>query len=73
MTSPPLVHAVREFGQFPTYEQAREEFTRQYLTQLLTLTRGNVSQAARVANRNRSDFYTLLAKHAVHPATFRCR
>ena len=53
MTRPLLVDSVREFGQFPTYEQAREEFTRQYLTQLLTLTRGNVSQAARVANRNK--------------------
>ena len=73
MTSPLLAQPRPDFGQFPTYEQAREEFTRQYLTQLLTLTRGNVSQAARVANRNRSDFYTLLARHAVQPASFRCR
>jgi two-component system response regulator GlrR len=31
--------------------------------QLLKVTRGNVSQAARLAKRNRTDFYKLLTRY----------
>lgn len=55
----------------PAFDEARDEFTRSYLTQLLQLTRGNVSQAARLARRNRTDFYKLLAKHDVKPELFK--
>jgi two-component system response regulator GlrR len=40
---------------------ARRTFTRSYLSQILQITGGNVSQAARLAKRNRTDFYKLLA------------
>jgi len=46
----------------PSFDEARDEFTRNYLVQLLKLTRGNVSQAARLAKRNRTDFYKLLTR-----------
>lgn len=55
----------------PAFDEARDEFTRSYLTQLLQLTRGNVSQAARLARRNRTDFYKLLSRHEVSPEQFK--
>jgi two-component system response regulator GlrR len=44
-------------------DDARKEFEREYLTQLLKITHGNVSKAAKLAHRNRTDFYALLARH----------
>jgi len=55
----------------PSFDQARDEFTRNYLVQLLQLTEGNVSQAARLAQRNRTDFYKLLARHGIEPESFK--
>lgn len=57
--------------QLPSFDEARDEFTRSYLVQLLQITEGNVSQAARMAKRNRTDFYKLLAKHGVEPEAFK--
>jgi len=60
-------------GRLPSFDEARDEFARGYLTQLLQVTGGNVSQAARLANRNRTDFYKLLARHALVPEDFKHR
>ena len=57
----------------PTFDEAREEFTRTYLAQLLQITRGNVTQAAKLAGRNRTDFYKLLGRHALQPDEFKQR
>jgi two-component system response regulator GlrR len=51
-------------------EEARRGFEREYLVQLLKMMRGNVAAAARVAKRNRSDFYTLMKRHDLDPAAF---
>lgn len=58
-------------GQMPSFAEARDEFTRSYLVQLLKLTEGNVSQAARLAQRNRTEFYKLLSRHDVEPKRFK--
>ena len=55
----------------PSFDEARAEFTRSYLRQLLELAEGNVSRAARLAERNRTDFYKLLNRHNVDPAEFK--
>jgi two-component system response regulator GlrR len=55
----------------PSFSEAREEFTRNYLSQLLQITGGNVSQAARLAKRNRTDFYKLLGRHQLNPEQFK--
>jgi two-component system response regulator GlrR len=55
----------------PSFSKAREEFTRNYLSQLLQITGGNVSQAARLAKRNRTDFYKLLGRHQLNPEHFK--
>lgn len=51
--------------------QAQEESERSYLIQVLTATRGNISQAAALAGRYRPDLYKLLRKHALDPAAFK--
>jgi two-component system response regulator GlrR len=53
------------------FDDARREFERDYLVRLLQATAGNVSQAARVAQRNRTEFYKLLARHGLDPVNFK--
>ncbi|MBF7053928.1 two-component system response regulator GlrR [Halomonas sp. KAO] len=55
----------------PTFNDARAAFERRYLIKVLKLTAGNVTQAARIAGRNRTDFYKLLGRHDLEPATFK--
>jgi len=54
-----------------SFDDARRSFERDYLSQLMRITEGNVSQAARLAKRNRSDFYSLLDRHQLDPASFK--
>jgi two-component system response regulator GlrR len=60
-------------GKLPSFDEARDEFTRSYLSQILQITGGNVSQAARLAKRNRTDFYKLLGRHQLAPEDFKGR
>jgi two-component system response regulator GlrR len=55
-------------GEMLPFDEARRQFERDYLTQLLKLTSGNVTQAAKLAQRNRTDFYALLGRHQIDPA-----
>lgn len=52
-------------------DEARKEFERDYLTQILKITKGSVTQAAKLARRNRTDFYALLARHQIESAKFK--
>lgn len=53
-----------------TYAEAKQRFEREYLVGLLKLTDGNVADAARLADRNRTEFYRLLQKHELTPGHF---
>ena len=55
----------------PTLDEARLAFERRYLTGILRATNGNVTNAARLAGRNRTEFYKLLHRHELDPAAFR--
>ena len=55
----------RSIHLLPSFDQARDAFTREYLVQLLKITDGNVAHAARLAKRNRTDFYKLMQRHGV--------
>lgn len=57
----------------PSFDEARAEFTRNYLRQLLELADGNISRAARLAERNRTDFYKLLNRYGVDPTLYKDR
>lgn len=61
----------REQTEFASFEQARRKFERDYLAQLLKITEGNVTQAARLAKRNRTEFYKLLQRHQLDPRLFK--
>jgi two-component system response regulator GlrR len=53
------------------FAEARDRFERDYLTDLMQMTDGNVAQAARLAQRDRSDLYRLLRRHHLDPNRFR--
>jgi len=54
-----------------TFAEARQRFERDYLVGLLKLTDGNVADAARLADRNRTEFYRLMQKHGLTPGHFK--
>ena len=54
-----------------SFEEARRRFEHDYLSRILRLAGGNVSQAARLAKRNRTEFYRLLERHQIDPALFK--
>ena len=53
----------KEETQLVSFEEARKQFERDYLVRLLKITAGNVTQAAKLAKRNRTEFYKLLQRH----------
>jgi len=79
LSTAPLISATlaREAlpGEMPlgiaSLSEARKEFEREYLVQLLTATSGNMTLAAELAGRNRSDFHKLVKKHGLDPARYR--
>jgi two-component system response regulator GlrR len=52
-------------------DEARKAFERDYLVRILKITGGNVTKAARLAGRNRTEFYRLLERHALEPSVFK--
>ena len=58
-------------AKIPTYDEARDAFARAYLADNLQRTEGNVTQAALIAKRTRTDFYKLLARYRLQPTDFK--
>lgn len=73
LISPTLVHDAmhQEETQLTSLEEAKRNFERDYLVRVLKITAGNVTQAARIAKRNRTEFYKLLHKHQLELAIFK--
>jgi two-component system response regulator GlrR len=57
--------------ELPSFDEARSQFIRSYLSQILQMTGGNVSRAAKLAKRNRTDFYKLLQRYVLVPSDFK--
>ncbi len=55
----------------PTFVEARSQFELNYLRKLLQIAKGNVTHAARMAGRNRTEFYKLLARHELDASDFK--
>ena len=51
--------------------EAREEVEQAYLIRVLKATKGNVSQAAKLAGMHRGHFYNLMQKYALDPGAFK--
>jgi two-component system response regulator GlrR len=60
-----------QIAELSSFESARSEFERDYLAKLLKITGGNVTQAAKLAKRNRTEFYKLLQRHHLDPKLFK--
>ena len=60
-----------EKGRLRLLKDAKEDFEKDYLVQLIELTQGNVSRAAKLAGKYRADLNDLLKKHDLNPADFR--
>ncbi|GBL46601.1 putative sensory histidine kinase YfhA [Sulfuriferula multivorans] len=78
LSTTPLISAVlvydamhKEEEQLVSFEEARKRFEREYLVRVLKITSGNVTQAARLSKRNRTEFYKLLQRHQLDAATFK--
>jgi two-component system, NtrC family, response regulator GlrR len=56
---------------WPTLTEARDAFEQQYLLKLLKMTDGNVTRAAELAGRNRTDMHKLMKKHELHSVDFK--
>ena len=54
-----------------TLKEAKQEFEMNYLLSVLRLSQGQVANAARIAGRNRTEFYKLLNQHSINPVDFR--
>ena len=52
-------------------EEAKRRFEREYLIDLMRASEGNVSLAARLAGRNRTEFYRLIQRHQLSPTQFK--
>ncbi|HEY9396854.1 MAG TPA: sigma 54-interacting transcriptional regulator [Burkholderiales bacterium] len=52
-------------------DEAKRAFERDYLIRILRITSGNVTQAAKLAQRNRTEFYKLLDRHQLQPGMFK--
>ena len=68
-----LIHkALRDKpSKVPPLAEARAQFEREYLVQILKITNGNVTQAALLAQRNRTEFYRLLRRYQLDPMPFK--
>jgi len=53
------------------FKEAKSEFERKYLLDLLKLTQGNVSKASDLAGKYRADFYQLLKKYDLKPEEYK--
>ncbi|WP_297823231.1 sigma 54-interacting transcriptional regulator [uncultured Paraglaciecola sp.] len=56
---------------WPTLTEARDAFEQKYLLKLLKITDGNVTRAAELAGRNRTDMHKLMKKHDLHSIDFK--
>lgn len=65
-------NAIRQDEAHPvSLEEAKKHFERDYLIRVLKITEGNVTHAAKLSKRNRTEFYKLLQRHQLEPASFK--
>ena len=75
MITPDLLPAMAASSDSPMkpLTEAKEEFEKTYLKNVLQLTGGNISRAAQFAGRYRADFYKMLKKYGLHPSTLKAK
>ena len=58
-------------SEMPKYRDAKKQFERRYVCECLSITKGNVSAASRLAGKDRKDFYDLMRRVNIRPEEFR--
>jgi two-component system, NtrC family, response regulator GlrR len=53
------------------FKDSKMDFERRYLLQLMEISKGNISRAAKLAGKYRPDLYELLQKYNINPPDFR--
>lgn len=78
MSAVPLISAElvrdamnKDEAQMDSFDEARKQFERNYLVRVLKITSGNVAQAAKLAKRNRTEFYKLLQRYQLDFTLYR--
>ncbi len=56
---------------FLSFRQAKDVFEKEYVTHVLKVTGGHVTNAAKLAGKQRADFYNLMKKHRIQREDFR--
>lgn len=57
--------------EIPSFGEAKSHFERTYLERVLHAARGNITRAARLAEKSRTEIYALLRKHRLDPLRFK--
>ncbi len=60
-----------EGDEVPSFKEAKRAFETRYVEGLLRRCNGNISRAARLAKKDRKDFYDVIRRTGVDPAQFR--
>ena len=61
----------KDASTFRSFKESKQDFERSYLIELMKISRGNVSHAAKLAGKYRADLYALLEKYNLNPLEFR--
>ncbi|HEY7817537.1 MAG TPA: sigma-54 dependent transcriptional regulator, partial [Vicinamibacteria bacterium] len=64
-------HVPVSSNKFQSFKEAKREFEKEYISQVLRICQGNISQAARLARKDRKDFYDVMKKYGIQPEVFR--
>ncbi len=64
-------HVPVSSNKFQSFKEAKREFEKEYISQVLRICQGNISQAARLARKDRKDFYDVMKKYGIQPEIFR--
>ena len=66
-----LQTSIPEMEDIKSFKDAKNKFERNYISNILALSEGNVSKAAKIAGKYRGDLYALMKKHDLDPSTFK--
>ncbi|MCD6262259.1 MAG: sigma-54-dependent Fis family transcriptional regulator [Deltaproteobacteria bacterium] len=62
---------ITDRGKIRPLKEARAEFEKEYIRTVLSITKGNVTEAAKLTGKYRSDFYGLLKKYDLQASDFK--
>ena len=66
-----LVLGTESSEEVTSFRDAKRRFEREYVARVLRLCKGNISRAARIAKKDRKDFYDVMRRNGINPAEFR--